>query len=122
MSDIDMATFGKLKERMKTKFPILLEGYLRDAKNYLVTIGANLPSGELATLIDAAHSLKSTSGLLGITPVHKAAETLEYAGKTLRERAGSDHQPLAPLYQDLQNAFAAVEGRLQDERTKAKAG
>ncbi len=121
MSTIDREIFDKIKERMKTKFPILLEGFLRDAKKYLVTAGSNLPSGDIVAIIEATHSLKSASGLLGITDVHDFAEKLEYAGKNLQSSETTNFESLNPIYENLQNSFLAVEDTLLAELEKAKA-
>lgn len=120
MSIMDYETFNKLKERMKAKFPTLLEGYLQNSKNYLAIIDTNLPNGDLNALIEAAHSMKSASGLLGILNVHKAAETLEYAGKNLLETSPANFEKLRPDYEILQSAFSEVEGDLQSELIKSK--
>ena len=122
MAKIEYETFNKLKDRMKAKFPVLLEGFLRDANNYLVTIDAGLSGDDLAPAIDAAHSLKSASGLLGLTEVHKAAETLEYQAKEKQDAGqhGADDQ-LRASSAALRAAFADVEDDLQDELAKAKA-
>lgn len=115
MSAIDYATFNTLKERMKAKFPVLLEGYLRDAGGYLETIRSNIPGGDLKTIIGEAHSFKSASGLLGLSGVHKAAEALEYAGKDLQERGAVSYEKLVPHYEALKTAFTEVEGEIRSE-------
>jgi HPt (histidine-containing phosphotransfer) domain-containing protein len=120
MSKIDYDTFNKLKERMKAKFPTLLEGYLRDSKSYLATIEGNLSDGDLGALIDASHSMKSASGLVGIMHAHNAAETLEYAGKALQEGDFASHESLRSNYEALQNAFFEIEDELQNELSKLK--
>ncbi len=119
MNMIDYETFNKLKDRMKAKFPILLQGYLKDSKSYLATIEMNLPDGDLGALIEAAHSMKSASGLLGIVQVHKTAETLEYSGKDLQEAGTANYESLRSYYEGLQNAFSEVEGDLLTELSKA---
>ena len=120
MSDIDFHTFNKIKERMKSKFPILLGGYLSDAKKYQDRIRANIPSGDINDLIEAVHSFKSASGLLGLINVHLAAQTLEYAGKGLKEKGESNFESLGALYDELNNAFSTVEDILNSELDKSK--
>lgn len=105
---------------MKAKFPILLEGYLRDAKTYIVTIETNIPTGNLPDLIDAAHSLKSSSGLLGIVYVSKEAERIEYEAKKAQDSGENNVQRIRKHYEDLQAAFSAVEGVLLLELEKAR--
>lgn len=121
MGQIDRVTFDNLKERMKAKFPILLEGYLRDAKGYLVIIESNMPSGDISALIGAVHSLKSASGLMGITKVHAYAEDLEYTAKDLQNNGTDNFESLRGIYENLQESFSAVEGDLRMELDKVKA-
>lgn len=121
MSNIDKEVFNKLKERMKEKFPVLLGGYLRDAKTYLVTVETNIPDGDISALIAAVHSLKSASGLLGITEVFSGAEKLEYTAKEIQEKGGQNFHSLGILYAELQNMFSEVEGDLRAELEKARA-
>ncbi len=120
MSKIDYDTFNKLKERMKAKFSVLLEGFLRDAKNYVATIHTNIPDGDLNQIIESAHSLKSASGLLGLTHVHAHAETLEYKGKDMLKTGAEKLHDLQSSFYELQNAFYDVEGDLLIELEKLK--
>ena len=120
MDHIDKETFNILKERMKAKFPILLGGYLRDAKAYMVAIETNVPNGSLNEIIEASHSLKSASGLLGIVHVHGEAERVEYTGKELQEKGSSDLKSLQSVCSDLKSAFSAVEDELRAELKKAQ--
>ncbi|MGH1352074.1 MAG: Hpt domain-containing protein [Methyloligellaceae bacterium] len=115
MTNIDKAVFDKLKERMKGKFPVLLGGYLRDAKAYLNTIDTNLDGGDIAEIIGSSHSLKSASGLLGIGKVHDEAKNVEYLAKDMVEAGTNTLESLKPACAELANAFASVEGELQKE-------
>jgi HPt (histidine-containing phosphotransfer) domain-containing protein len=117
---IDYGTFNKLKDRMQTKFPILLEGYLNDSRKYLSTVETNLPDGDLSAVIEATHSMKSASGLLGILQVHEAAETLEYAGKDMSQQGAANTDILRSYYDTLRSAFTNVEDVLEDELNKVK--
>ncbi len=121
MDQIESETFNNLKERMKAKFSILLEGYLRDAKTYLVGIESNLPSGDIKEIIGSAHSLKSASGLLGLKYVHDYAEKIEYAAKGLQENNSNNLESLRKDYEGLQESFSSIEGYLLTEMEKAKA-
>jgi HPt (histidine-containing phosphotransfer) domain-containing protein len=120
MTVIDTAVFEKLKTRMKAKFPVLLEGYLRDAKTYLETIERNLPAGDLTELIGAAHSLKSASGLLGVTGVQEAALKVEYGGKDIQQAGEQNGESLRPHYETLRTRFAEAETELAVELEKAR--
>lgn len=115
MEKIDYGTFNVLKERMKAKFPVLLEGYIKDAHGYIETINTSMPANEVTPIIEAAHTFKSSSGLLGLMILHKSAETLEYAAKELKEQGTSDCGSLAPLCEALRTAFSDVEAILDAE-------
>ncbi len=115
MTNIDKAVFDKLKERMKAKFPVLLGGYLRDAKAYLTTIETNLAGGDISEIIGSSHSLKSASGLLGIVRVHEESKNVEYLAKDMVEAGTNTLDGLKPACAELVNAFSAVEEELKKE-------
>lgn len=117
---IDCNTFNALKERMKAKFPVLLEGYIKDSKEYIASIEANFPDGDLNIITGAAHNLKSSSALMGLHNVSKAAESLEHTGKDMLENGIADHAFFRSQYEALHNAFADVENDLQNELINAK--
>lgn len=119
MTSIQYDTFNALKARMKAKFPVLLQGYLKDSQSYLSTIESAIPANDLQALIGAAHSLKSASGLLGITQVHKAAETLEYAGKELADQTPATCESLLPHYEVLHGYVLDVQDELHSELNQA---
>lgn len=98
---------------MQNKFPALLHGYLKDAKTYLETIEQSIPNDNLLDIINASHSLKSASGLLGLIEVHKHAEILEYKAKNFQENQNNPDDDLMPDFQNLQNAFDSVQRDLQ---------
>jgi len=105
---------------MKVKFPILLEGYLRDAKQYLATIDTHLSDGDIDQVIGAAHSFKSSSGLLGIVGVSEIANKIEYDAKAMKDAGGNDLEKLRPDFDALQNSFSSAEDDLRIELSKAK--
>ena len=88
MSDtLDYATFNDLRDRMSAKFDIIVETYIKDSAKYLGNISNNLSENpmNLDAIIEDAHSLKSTSALLGLLKASEVAKALEYKGKELRE-------------------------------------
>ena len=115
MTDIDWNTFNALKTRMKTKFPILLEGYLRDAKVYLTRIEQGLPTGNLPDIIEASHSLKSASGLLGLQNIHNQAKIIEYSAKDMHDREAFNTESLTLDCANLISAFDAISNTLEQE-------
>ncbi len=117
---INYDVFNTVKTRMKSKFPILLTTYLKKSKTYLAAVHVNLPDGDMNTLIDATHSMKSASGVLGITDVHRAAERLEYAAKDLVQGKTEDRNTLLYHYAGLRDQFSKIEDTIQDELKKAQ--
>lgn len=120
MSTIDYNTFNTLKERMKAKFPVLLEGYLKDANTYLDTIRTNIQDGDLNRIIESAHSLKSGSGILGLSDVHAHAEKLENKSKDMLEGETSQPGELQPCFETLHQAFSDIEETLHAELAQLK--
>jgi len=118
---IDRDIFDALKIRMKGKFSVLLGGYLRDAKAYLVNIETNIPDGDCDAIIEAAHCLKSASALLGVTQVSQSAETLEYAAKHALEEKFKNLSILIAHHEDVQGKFSAVQDELEKELSRLKA-
>jgi HPt (histidine-containing phosphotransfer) domain-containing protein len=119
MSTIDKDIFLKLKERMKEKFPMLLEIYLRDTEKYLTCIDTNVPDGDVDEVINAAHSLKSASGLLGAVDLSQRAGKMEYAAISCKENNQANLESLRPDCNAMRSSFSAIEGDLRAELNNA---
>ncbi len=120
MSGVDSTIFNQIKERMKAKFPMLLEVFLADSKSYLETIGSNIDSGNIDEVIAAAHSLKSSSGLLGLVDVQNSSANMEHTAKELQSAGNSDLSTLKPICDEMNLAFDAVKDGLYSELEKLK--
>lgn len=116
MTSIDQDIFNSLKERMKQKFPILLSTYLQDAEKYIEEIHAHV-SADINPLIHAAHSLKSASGILGLTQMQKLSEQIEHEGNAIQDGSDTEERraKIKALSDELQSAFAEIESILQQE-------
>ncbi len=114
MDAIDQDVFNKLKVRMKDKFPVLIDGFLRDSKLYIETIQTNIPTADISKIINAAHSLKSASGLLGFKQLHFEANRIEYIAKDLEENGEESAQNLLPTIDTLNNAYLQVVHFIKD--------
>lgn len=114
MTLINRHTYEALKRQMGEQFPKLLEGYLGNGRQYLANIEANLNGDDLSALIEAAHNLKSSSGLMGAVQVHQCAETLEYAAKNIADNTAPDIHPLREHYEALRDAFSETESVLSE--------
>lgn len=120
MSGVDSTIFNQIKDRMKKKFPMLLEVFLTDSKSYLDVITTNIESGNIDEVIGAAHSLKSSSGLLGLLEVQKASASMEHAAKELQSSGSGDISSLKALGDQMNMAFDAVKDELYGELEKLK--
>lgn len=120
MSGVDSTVFNQIKERMKNKFPMLLEVFLTDSKVYLETISANIESGNVDEVIGASHSLKSSSGLLGLVDVQKSSANMEHTAKELQSSGDTDLSKLKPISDEMNMAFDAVKDGLYGELEKLK--
>lgn len=105
---INYETFNQLKKRMENKFDFLLERFFSDGQTYVQTIEDSIDKESLKALIEAAHNLKSSSGLLGFIELHKFAEDLEYKGRKALEHSTVDFTELKSIADDLNSAFKAV--------------
>ena len=116
MTQIDKETFDNIKERMKQKFPVLVDVFLKDARSYIAEICANV-SGDINAVIHAAHSLKSASGILGLTQMQTLSEHIEDSGRDIQDGADTEEARAAikVLSDELQSAFQDIEGTLQQE-------
>ena len=115
MNDINYDVLHNIKERMAQKFTILLTGYLRDAEGYLNVLRDNIPDGDIAQVIEASHTLKSSSGLLGLEKVHSCAEKLEYDATGMLETGDSNLAMLQDCFNELHQNFSNIKGELQSE-------
>lgn len=120
MSGVDSTIFNQIKERMKNKFPMLLEVFLTDSKSYLETIGSNIESGNIDEVIAASHSLKSSSGLLGLVDVQNSSATMEHTAKELQSAGNTDLSSLKPISDEMNLAFDTVKDGLYSELEKLK--
>ena len=113
MTVINRDAFDALQNRMGDKFPTLLAGFLKNAIQYLEAIQTGLNEQDLDAIIHGAHSLKSSSGLLGLVQIHDSAEILEYKAKDLSAVNDNNVQDLVPLYETLNSNFSNAQKELE---------
>ena len=85
----------------------LIEAYLADAPVHIAAIDSAAASGDAATLVRPAHTLKSSSATLGLQRLAAAARELEMAGKSGALEPGTSEQ-LVALHEDWDAASRAL--------------
>lgn len=85
MSDADaplnLVTLNELKDMLEEGLDELLNDYLDDAPQQLSKMRAAAESGDIQALGVQAHSLKGSSGSLGVTGVYELCASLEQEAK-----------------------------------------
>lgn len=107
----DDGLYNEAKSIMKDKFPIMIEGYLEDARMYLDHIHDGFNSGNKELVSQYAHPLKSSSAGLGIMSVSNIAKDLEYGAKEAIAE-GREIDNLKDLMNPIEEAFKKAEVRL----------
>ena len=85
-----------LKDRMGARVIAILEGYKTSSVDYLNVLSS--PSSSKNDMIEAAHSLKSSSAILGLSDVNETCEKLE---RTLIDAQENELESIRSLVLDL---------------------
>lgn len=101
---MDLRDFDRTRRAMK-KFDTLLAFYQADSRMYLDVLADVFANGKLEDGILPAHTLKSSSKVLGATAVAALAEAME---KRLRSGTGNSRPELNALLLKTNAAFAAT--------------
>ena len=88
----------------------VIDSYLEDAPQLLQAINAAITQGNATALLNAAHTLKSTTATLGATKLSQLCKDLEIMG-----RAGTTSDALV-LASQVKAEYARVQAALQIER------
>lgn len=105
----------QLKEFIDDKFPDVVEVYLRSSEGYVEDIVSALEAGDAQKLSDAVHTLKSSSGNLGLMVFSEMCSALELkAIEVLNGGAGFDEvAALAENFEDVYSgSIRALKGYL----------
>lgn len=78
---LDLTLLEETKGKMKAKFPRLLATYLDNTEKFLNEIEQQLSAGSIKDITRAAHTIKSSSKILGAVAVSKCAADLEAEAK-----------------------------------------
>ncbi|MGM0593777.1 MAG: Hpt domain-containing protein [Pseudomonadota bacterium] len=106
---LDMDTLDDLRTMLDDGLEELLEEYLLDSARTLEALQEAAQRGDRAELVDLAHSLKGSSGNLGIQAVYRLSEQLEQDARSgaLDDPAGRV-EALAQVYQQTREALASL--------------
>lgn len=101
---MDPAGFQQTRNAMK-KFDVLLSFYRTDTADYLDQIRQALAAGEIDDAILPAHTIKSSSQMLGAVGLSALAELME---TRLRSGKGNSVEELSALLSKMEAAYAAT--------------
>ena len=93
----------------------VIDSYLEDAPQLLQALNAAITQGNATALLNAAHTLKSTSATLGATKLSQLCKDLEIIG-----RAGTTSDALV-LASQVKAEYARVQAALQIQRQDCQA-
>jgi HPt (histidine-containing phosphotransfer) domain-containing protein len=81
INPLNLATLNELKEVLEEGLDELLKEYLSDAPQQLSQLQVAAEAGDIPTLAAVAHSLKGSSGSLGIDHLYRLCAALELEAK-----------------------------------------
>ncbi len=96
-NSLDMNTLNDLRDMLDEGLDELLQEYLSDSPNQLQKLRAAVDGNDIAAIATVAHTLKGSSGNLGVSQLYQLCASLEK-----QARSGDLPDPAA--------AFAAIEG------------
>lgn len=74
---LDMGTLNELREMLEEGLDELLNEYLGDTSSQLVKLQAAVGSADIAAIASVSHTLKGSSGSLGVSRVYALCQELE---------------------------------------------
>jgi two-component system, sensor histidine kinase and response regulator len=113
----DAEAFSQLESLMGDGMADIIETYLVDTPMQLATLSDAILKQDLVVVGRAAHSLKSSSAVLGVTGVESVARELE-----THAREGGGFEQAQGLVESLRRAFELARQRLMQARPNAPAG
>ena len=93
---LDLNTLNDLRDMLEEGLDELLQEYLADSPNQLMKLRAAVDSNDVPEIATVAHTLKGSSGNLGVSQLYQLCATLEQ-----QARGGDVADPAA--------AFATIE-------------
>ena len=113
---VDRVHLERLATRFGAHFLIqLIDLFIAQGRERLAAAEQAVVSGDVNTIITAAHALKSSAGNLGAASLGQCAADLERRGNN-----GASVEALAPMVAALTDAFAAACTALQVTRAEVE--
>ena len=114
---IDAAAWARLLdllgESRAEKLPLIVDEFIETTRATLDEARAALADDDIEALYRAAHTLKATSASMGAGAMTRIAGTLELQIAELRAHPDADPSGARMLLDELETAFARVEGALR---------
>ena len=85
LDQFDDEMFDETKSIMKDRFGEFLEAYLEDVEDNIRYVTEALEGGDLTTVVDYAHPLKSSSARVGMASVAELSKMIEHMGREALE-------------------------------------
>ena len=118
--DVDWDTLEDMRELMGDKFAKMLTTCLDNTAKYIEQIEDAYTKGDIKTVRDCSHTIKSSCATLGMIKVSDLSKATEGKARALEEEDGNIEE-LAPDLKNLKDAFARVEPTLRKQINNEKA-
>ena len=110
MSTLDLGTLNELREMLEEGLDELLDEYLKDAPSQLSKLGDVIEAGDVQAISEVAHSLKGSSGNLGIRAVYSLCQQLEQEAEQIVDQYIQQGQEAkARILEEAQSAAEKLE-------------
>ena len=109
-SEIDMATLEELQATTDAEFVVeIVDAFCEDTPRYIAELRESLTKQDVDTFRRAAHSIKSSSKIVGaLNLASQAAELEQMARAGTLEDAATKTESLAASYESVQHALKGV--------------
>jgi HPt (histidine-containing phosphotransfer) domain-containing protein len=101
---LDLAAIAEAKATMKAKFPTIVQYFLEDSETYIGSIRAGIVAASAEQIISPAHTLKSSSRLMGAMRVSDIAKAMEALAREQVASGKNDMQPFSAMLPELETA------------------
>lgn len=118
-SILDMEIVEQTRNTMKKRFAIMVEYFLEDSENYIKTIITAIEQEHSKDVIQAAHTIKSSSRSLGAIEVSDLAKKIEFITQEMHDKNEINFSIIEPLAQKLEASFQETKLAYDDLMKKA---
>ena len=112
---LNQETFNDNQMKLGARYRTLVEAFLEEAEQYRTEILDGISQHRWAVVATSAHTLKSTSILMGASRLSRLAETIEQRARALQETWNADGVPedLVDIIGEFEPSFARLESELR---------